>query len=151
MKHLVIGHTPMDLETLREAFAGKYPLSLDPGAVQRIRHCRDYLDSLSHTEPVYGVNTGFGSLCNEIIRDEDTALLQENLVRSHACGAGAEMPHDVVRLMLLLKVIGLSRGQSGVHLNTVQRLIDFYNHDILPVVYSQGSLGASGDLAPAHA
>ena len=91
---------------------------------------------------------GFGSLCNESISQENLEKLQVNLVISHACGFGEEVPSPIVKLMLLLKVQSLSYGYSGVQLETVNRLIDFYNEDILPVVYQQGSLGASGDLAP---
>ena len=98
--------------------------------------------------PIYGINTGFGSLYNVKIASENLAQLQENLVMSHACGAGDLVPKAIVKLMLLLKIQSLSYGYSGVQLETVQRLIDFYNHDIIPVVYDQGSLGASGDLAP---
>lgn len=97
---------------------------------------------------MYGINTGFGSLYNKSIEAKDLEQLQENLVMSHACGTGNEVPHEIVKLMLLLKIQGLSYGNSGVQLETVQRLVDFYNHDILPVVFDQGSLGASGDLAP---
>ena len=96
----------------------------------------------------YGINTGFGSLCNTEISNDDLNELQVNLVRSHACGMGAEVPESIVKRMLLLKVIALSKGYSGVHLETVNRLLFFYNHSILPIVYEQGSLGASGDLAP---
>ncbi|UPT67204.1 MAG: aromatic amino acid lyase [Sphingobacteriales bacterium JAD_PAG50586_3] len=100
--------------------------------------------------PIYGINTGFGALYNVKIEDSQLALLQKNLVMSHACGMGAEVPQHIVKLMLLLKVQSLAYGNSGVQLLTVQRLIDFYNNDVLPVVYEQGSLGASGDLAPWH-
>src|SRR5436853_4666338 len=102
----------------------------------------------SHPGPSYCINTGFGSLCNVEIAPKDIEKLQENLVMSHACGAGEEVPQEIVKLMLLLKIQGLSYGNSGVQVETVQRLIDFFNNDILPVVYQQGSLGASGDLAP---
>lgn len=115
---------------------------------RRIDLCRNYLNNLSNEVPVYGVNTGFGSLCNQMIAAADTGNLQENLMLSHACGSGAEMGEEIVRLMLLLKIQGLCVGNSGVDSRTVQRLIDFYNHDILPVIYAHGSLGASGDLAP---
>jgi histidine ammonia-lyase len=98
--------------------------------------------------PIYGINTGFGSLCNIKISNENLSKLQENLVKSHACGTGEEVPSEIVKLMLLLKIQSLSYGYSGVQLITVLRLIDFYNNDILPVIYTQGSLGASGDLAP---
>ena len=99
-------------------------------------------------ELLYGINTGFGSLCDRVISREDLGTLQKNLVKSHACGVGDEVPAPIVRLMLFLKIQSLSYGNSGVQLQTVERLADFYNHDILPVVYQYGSLGASGDLAP---
>jgi histidine ammonia-lyase len=102
----------------------------------------------SHDKPIYGINTGFGSLCNVIISDENLSQLQENLVKSHACGTGDEVPQEIVKIMLLLKIQSLSYGNSGVQLQTVERLVDFFNNDILPVIYTQGSLGASGDLAP---
>ncbi|MGY8989529.1 MAG: aromatic amino acid lyase, partial [Flavobacteriales bacterium] len=98
--------------------------------------------------PIYGVNTGFGSLCNHNISDEDLEQLQRNLVLSHSCGTGDEVPQDIVKIMLLLKIQSLSYGYSAVQLQTINRLIDMFNHNILPVVYQQGSLGASGDLAP---
>ena len=96
----------------------------------------------------YGINTGFGSLCNTQISPDELEQLQYNLLRSHACGTGDLVPQEIVKLMLLLKVQSLSYGNSGVQLETVERLIEFFNNDILPVVYEQGSLGASGDLAP---
>src|SRR5690606_15338494 len=96
----------------------------------------------------YGVNTGFGSLCNIIIPEQDIQQLQENLVCSHACGTGAIVDDEIVKIMLLLKIKNLSKGFSGVHMDTVKGLIHLYNNNILPVVYEQGSLGASGDLAP---
>jgi histidine ammonia-lyase len=106
------------------------------------------LDSLPTERPYYGINTGFGSLCNTIIRDEDVEQLQVNLVSSHACGVGDYIPREVAKIMLLLKIQSLAYGHSGVTLETVQRLIDFFNFDCIPVVYEKGSLGASGDLAP---
>jgi histidine ammonia-lyase len=102
----------------------------------------------SNEAPIYGINTGFGSLCNVKISNENLSQLQENLVKSHACGTGEEVPAEIVKIMLLLKIQSLSYGHSGVQLQTVERLVDFYNNDILPVIYTQGSLGASGDLAP---
>lgn len=125
-------------------------ISLSPEARIRIQKCRDYLDHKigAGTGPVYGINTGFGSLYNISVSDADLEQLQTNLVMSHACGTGEEVPAEIVRLMLVLKIQSLSYGNSGVQLVTVERLADFYNQDILPVVYQQGSLGASGDLAP---
>ena len=104
---------------------------------------------MEHSDrPIYGITTGFGSLCNISIDHDSLAQLQRNLVMSHACGTGERVPSEVVRLILLLKIQSLAYGHSGVQLVTVERLVEFYNHDILPVVYQQGSLGASGDLAP---
>ena len=125
-------------------------IDLSDEAVALIGKCRDYLDrKIKETDrPVYGVTTGFGSLCNVKVSEGDLSQLQENLVKSHACGLGDEVDPQIVKLMLLLKVQSLSYGNSGVQLQTVRRLVDFYNNDILPVVYCQGSLGASGDLAP---
>ncbi|MGZ4036816.1 MAG: histidine ammonia-lyase [Bacteroidia bacterium] len=125
-------------------------LELSSLAVKNIEDCRRYLDDKikKHQEPIYGINTGFGSLCNVSIPAKDIEKLQENLVMSHACGMGDEVPREIVKLMLLLKVQSLSYGKSGVQLVTVQRLIDLYNNNVLPVVYELGSLGASGDLAP---
>lgn len=141
--HLTIDHIQTIVET-------KQKLQLDEASKDRIIKCRAYLDEkmASGNEVFYGINTGFGSLCNTIISNEDLSILQRNLVLSHACGIGEEVPQEIVKLMLLLKVQGLSYGHSGVQLATVQRLIDFYNHDMAPVIYQQGSLGASGDLAP---
>lgn len=130
-------------------FQGKQ-LALSEEAIVNIEKCRKYLDDKmqSNSTPIYGINTGFGSLCNVKISNENLSKLQENLVKSHACGTGEEVPHEIVKIMLLLKIQSLSYGHSGVQLITVQRLIDFYNNDIFPVIYTQGSLGASGDLAP---
>lgn len=124
-------------------------ITLSTAATERIDINRTYLDEiLKKGETYYGINTGFGSLCDVRIKDEELSDLQHNLVRSHACGIGDEVPEDVVRLMLLLKVHGLSQGYSGVRKEIVQRLADFYNLGIHPIVYQLGSLGASGDLAP---
>src|SRR5690606_10780791 len=119
-------------------------------AVSNIENARKYLDlkMKENQVPIYGINTGFGSLCNVKIPSENLTRLQENLVMSHACGTGEKISKPIIRIMLFLKIQSLSYGNSGVALETVSRLIDFYNNDILPVIYSQGSLGASGDLAP---
>ena len=122
---------------------------LSEAATGRVAHNRAYLDNiLKNGKTYYGINTGFGSLCNVRIQDHELSLLQENLVCSHACGMGDEVPTEIVKLMLLLKIHGLSRGYSGVRTAIVQRLADMYNQNIIPVVYELGSLGASGDLAP---
>ncbi len=125
-------------------------LALSEEAVLNINKSHDYLHQKlkDQDKPIYGINTGFGSLYNVKISSENLSKLQENLVMSHACGTGEEVPESIVKLMLLFKIQSLSYGYSGVQLQTVERLIDFYNEDIFPVVYTQGSLGASGDLAP---
>ncbi|MDR1792754.1 MAG: histidine ammonia-lyase [Bacteroidales bacterium] len=127
-----------------------YKLELSDTAKEKIVKCRQYLDKKIKESkvPIYGVTTGFGSLCNTVIPEKDLEKLQENLLKSHACGVGEMVDKKVVKMMLLLKIQSLSYGHSGVQLETVERLIDFYNNDINPVVYEQGSLGASGDLAP---
>ena len=127
-----------------------YKLALSEDAISRIQRCRDYLDKKMENQstPIYGVTTGFGSLCDHNISKEDLSKLQKNLVMSHSCGTGALVPKEIIRLMILLKVQSLSYGNSGVQVITVQRLIDFFNNNVLPVVYDEGSLGASGDLAP---
>lgn len=134
-----------DIETIL-----KHPIELDETSIVNIEKCRAYLDRKMKEEgkTFYGINTGFGSLCNVKISNDDIEQLQENLVLSHACGMGNEVPQDIVKLMLLLKVKNFVYGNSGVSLQVTNRLIDFYNQTILPVVYQLGSLGASGDLAP---
>ena len=140
----------LTLETIETVLVQKYTLALSEEAEQRIVRCYDYLQQKisSSDGSIYGINTGFGALCNRKIPPHDVEQLQRNLMMSHACGTGAEAPQEVVKLMLLLKIQSLAYGHSGVQLKTVKRLIDFYNRDIYPVVYQQGSLGASGDLAP---
>lgn len=140
----------ISIEEVAQIIYERKQIALSEEAILNIEKCRAYLDTkmLNNDKPIYGINTGFGSLCNVIISDENLSKLQENLVKSHACGTGDEVPHEIVKLMLLLKIQSLSYGHSGVQLQTVNRLIDFYNNDILPIIYTQGSLGASGDLAP---
>ena len=125
-------------------------LELSDESVQLIQKSKQFLDDklANSTDPIYGINTGFGALCNIIISNDDLSKLQENLVISHACNLGPEVPGDVVKLMLLLKIHALSKGNSAVQIITIQRIIDLFNKNILPVVCEQGSLGASGDLAP---
>jgi histidine ammonia-lyase len=140
----------LSLERVKEIIDSKMTLELSPEAAQAVVKCREYLDRKMEDigRPVYGVTTGFGSLYNVTIPKEDLSQLQHNLVMSHACGAGEKVRPEIVKLMLLMKIQSLSYGHSGVQLVTLQRLIDMFNDDILPVVYQQGSLGASGDLAP---
>jgi histidine ammonia-lyase len=150
MSVLEVNHNPVLISSLEQVFLGKVKLKLSDEAINRIVHCRTYLEDKIRDEhqPIYGINTGFGSLCNTEISKEDLSKLQENLVMSHACGMGEQVPEEIVSLMLYFKIHALALGYSGVKLDTVQLLVEFYNHRILPVVFQQGSLGASGDLAP---
>ena len=140
----------LTLEKIEEILRKNLKLSLSRESVSLITKCRTYLDHKleNNTSPIYGITTGFGSLHNKTISKDQLNKLQENLVMSHACGIGTEVREEIVRLMLLLKIYALSLGKSGVQVETVQRLIDFFNEGVTPVVYEQGSLGASGDLAP---
>ncbi|HOW30741.1 MAG TPA: histidine ammonia-lyase [Bacteroidales bacterium] len=148
--NLLIDSQPLTFEILESALTLGTHAELSREVVQRIQRCRKYLDEkiLQQREPLYGITTGFGSLCNRTISTHDLAQLQRNLVVSHACGLGAPVDNTIVKLMLLLKAWGLAKGNSGVQVATVQRLLDLYNHGALPVVRELGSLGASGDLAP---
>ena len=145
-----ISPSDLKLETIREILQKDTQLSLSTRSVELINICRNYLDQKleTTTSPIYGITTGFGSLHNKTISKDQLNKLQENLVKSHACGIGPLVREDIVRLMLLLKIHALSLGKSGVQVATIQRLIDFFNEGITPVVFEQGSLGASGDLAP---
>jgi histidine ammonia-lyase len=145
-----ISSSVVSIEALYEIIFEEKKIALSEEATSNISKCRAYLDKrmLKDEDPIYGINTGFGSLCHVKISNENLSKLQENLVKSHACGMGDEVPKPIVKLMLLLKIQSLSYGHSGVQLVTVQRLVDFYNEDVLPQVPEAGSLGASGDLAP---
>lgn len=138
------------LQDFYNAVIHGFQAELDVEAIDKIQKCRDYIENkVNNTDEVmYGINTGFGSLCNTVVDKSQLDQLQKNLILSHACGVGDEVPTEIVKLMLLLKAKGLAKGHSGAKVDTVQRLIDFYNRGIIPVVYEQGSLGASGDLAP---
>jgi histidine ammonia-lyase len=145
-----IGSQPLSITLIATILKSKAKLALDDSARGKIQSCRSYLDKKigDSGKAVYGVNTGFGSLCKVKISDDDLEQLQYNLIRSHACGVGPVIPDEICKILLLLKIQSLSYGNSGVSVETVWRLIDFYNLDILPVIYEQGSLGASGDLCP---
>jgi len=148
--HLYIDEHTTDLPRLKEMIFSNSPIRISAEAIRRIRKCRDYLDTkLNNSDELfYGINTGFGFLQNVQIDKAQLQQLQSNLIKSHACGMGEEVPADIVKGMIALKIRSLSYGHSGVQVDTVQRLMDMYNNDVLPVVYTQGSLGASGDLAP---
>jgi histidine ammonia-lyase len=148
-------HLPLDknhtgFEQVRDLLAKKLNIALTTAALEQITACRKYLDDkMDNSDALfYGINTGFGFLQNVQIDKTQLKELQTNLIRSHACGMGEEVPADIVKLMIALKIKSLSYGHSGVQVATVERLVDMCNNDVLPVIYTQGSLGASGDLAP---
>jgi histidine ammonia-lyase len=145
-----ISSQQLDINIVKAIVFSDTKLMLSKEARENIIKCREYLDKKMETqeEPIYGINTGFGSLYKHSISKKDLGTLQKNLVMSHACGTGDLVPLEVIRIMIFLKVQSLSYGNSGVQLDTVQRLIDFYNEGVYPLVYQQGSLGASGDLSP---
>lgn len=149
LKHIITSEH-LTLDKIEEIIKNGLSLQLSEESENKIIKCRAYLDNeiATREEPVYGVTTGFGSLCDILISKEELETLQKNLVMSHACGTGEEVPSEIVKIMLFLKIQSLSYGHSGVQLQTVQRLIDMYNNDIIPVVFQLGSLGASGDLSP---
>ena len=149
-KKVEIGVQRLTIAAIGAIIKEEKTIFLSVSAEKKIQDCRKYLDSkvAKSSEPIYGINTGFGSLCNHRVSAKDIEMLQRNLVISHACGTGEMVPCEIVKIMMLLKIQSLSYGYSGVQLKTVNRLIDMFNNNIIPVVYQQGSLGASGDLAP---
>lgn len=150
MKTHLITSKHISLEDIRDIIRSNSKLELSKEVKKKITDCREYLDrKIKESQtPLYGITTGFGALCNISIDKESLSTLQKNLVCSHACGTGERVPSEIVKIILLLKIQSLSYGHSGVQLSTVERLIAFFNNNIIPVVYQQGSLGASGDLAP---
>jgi histidine ammonia-lyase len=148
--YLPLDRSWLSFEQVQDYISHRQLVSVTFDAHRRITACRDYLDQKLATgdELFYGINTGFGFLQNLVIPDHQVEALQYNLLKSHACGMGDEVPLPVVRMMLMLKIKSLGYGHSGVQIDTVKRLMDMHNEEILPVIYTQGSLGASGDLAP---
>ena len=148
-KEYIISNKNISIEEIKQIVEFDYKIKLSSVVKKQIVSSRVFLDkNISKNEPIYGVNTGFGSLCDEKISNDDLELLQENLIKSHAAGTGDILPCIISKIMLLLKIKSLSHGFSGISLSCMKRLIFLFNNNIIPIVYSQGSLGASGDLAP---
>ena len=147
---ILIGSRALTYDLIEKVMQENTRIELHPSAKNKINRCRKFLEERLRKDSsrIYGVNTGFGALHNIKISSSEIETLQRNLVRSHACGTGDEVAHEIVRLLMLIKINSLSLGHSGVRLQLVQRLIYFFNNEIVPVVYEIGSLGASGDLAP---
>ncbi len=150
MDKFIIGEERLTISNIRNILFQNRKLLLSSNTKKIILDSRNFLNKKIQDSdvPVYGVNTGFGSLCNTKIADNDLESLQRNLVLSHACGIGDLVPKEIVKIMLLFKIEALIKGYSSVQLITVERLIEMFNNNIIPLVYQQGSLGASGDLAP---
>ena len=148
--YLPLDKNPTGFQQIKNLLAHNQLVSITIDAHDRITKCRKYLDDKMNNSDAlfYGINTGFGFLQNVQIDKTQLEQLQRNLIQSHACGMGEEVPKDIVKLMIAFKIKSLSYGYSGVQTDTVERLMDMYNNDVLPVIYTQGSLGASGDLAP---
>ena len=138
------------IEKINDLIVSGVEIAISEASKDKVIVCAEYLSRklASGNEIIYGINTGFGSLCNTVISNEQLEELQINLVRSHACGAGEVIPDEISKRILLLKAIALSKGHSGVRLETIDRILWLYNNDVIPVIYELGSLGASGDLAP---
>jgi histidine ammonia-lyase len=145
-----IDNSWIDCNHFIELIDNKEELALSDESIRNIVRCREYLEAKisESTATFYGINTGFGYLQKIKINEHDIIKLQHNLILSHACGVGEEIPSDLVRNMLLLKIKSLARGHSGVKIETVDRLLLMLKMDVLPIIYAQGSLGASGDLCP---
>jgi histidine ammonia-lyase len=150
MEIFEINNNQITLADIEHIINNNVQLKLSSETVDVVQKCRDFLDRriATSTEPIYGINTGFGSLYKEHISASELTKLQENIIKSHACGTGQAIPGEIVKLILLLKIKSLSFGHSGVQVSTIQRLVDLFNDNILPIIYRFGSLGASGDLAP---
>ena len=147
---MIIDNNWYDLTTLYSGFKSQETLKISDESWQRIDACHTFLiEKLSASDKAYyGINTGFGSLCDIRIEKDELVELQHNLIRSHACGTGDALPEEMVKLILLLKIINMSKGYSGVSRRTLEKMVAFYNNGVVPVIYELGSLGASGDLAP---
>lgn len=149
--HLELSHDDLSLEEVSHFLTGAITkISVSVVAYEAVQQSYTFVQNkvAAGGSLYYGINTGFGSLCNVAIPQKDINQLQLNLLRSHACGAGEEVPGQLVRLMLVLKIKNLIAGYSGVSPALIKQLVHLYNHEITPIVYQQGSLGASGDLAP---
>ncbi|NUQ51036.1 MAG: aromatic amino acid lyase, partial [Phycisphaerae bacterium] len=149
MTALTLGEAPLDLDVLDGLLAAPLRVELAPAGLRRVSECRRRLETLAGgRQAIYGVNTGFGHLKNKRIPPDQLDQLQENLLVSHAVGVGAPAPPEIVRWMLLFKLHMLLAGSSGVRADVCERLAAWLNADLLPLVPTRGSLGASGDLAP---
>jgi len=143
------GEGHLDVEKAIALAEGNLVGKLSPATISKIKSCRDIVDTIASSDKaVYGINTGFGPLCDTQISPTETNLLQKNLLITHAVGVGAPIRKSLSKLMLICKLHALSKGYSGVRLELVNRILYYIQNDLIPVVPEQGSVGASGDLAP---
>ena len=146
---IVLNGSGLNLEKFIQVARFKQEVSIGEEQVKLVQKAHNYVhDVVHHEKPVYGINTGFGKLSDVSISKKDVSKLQENLLKSHACGVGSPLTDEIVRGMMLLRVNALIRGNSGIRLEVVEKLVEMLNKDVCPVVFEKGSLGASGDLAP---
>ncbi|MCF7825330.1 MAG: histidine ammonia-lyase [Candidatus Marinimicrobia bacterium] len=146
---MILDGKSLTLQGINDELGSPSELSLSPASQILVRRSREVVEHILETgKTVYGVNTGFGKLANQRISSDKLKQLQVNLLRSHAAGTGGYLPHDTVRLILLLKINSLLRGYSGIRLEVIEALIRLYNNNLIPAVRERGSVGASGDLAP---
>lgn len=149
MNEIVLGTHALTLDELEPTLGAPLRVGIEQSALDKLRAGRTRLEQhISADEVIYGINTGFGHLKNTRIARDQLENLQSNLLISHAVGTGTPIPRDITRRMLLFKINMLLLGHSGVRPELVERLCEWLNHDVIPVVPSRGSLGASGDLAP---
>lgn len=146
---LKIDNSSWDLKAIQAILDGN-KIEIADAVIQAVQDNRSYLEEkiVRSPKPIYGINTGFGSLCDIEISSEDLSELQLNLVRSHACGTGPEVPVEIIRIIQALKIKNASLAHSGIRVELLNQMLDLYNHEIVPEMFQQGSLGASGDLAP---
>lgn len=146
---LEINGSNLDINSFSKVVLDYELVSISESSKKLVNEAREYVVEVLKSEvPTYGINTGFGKLSVVSIKREEVSKLQENLIKSHACGVGEKFSEAVVRGMLLLRINALIKGYSGIRLKVIEKMVELLNKNVIPVVYSQGSLGASGDLAP---
>jgi histidine ammonia-lyase len=144
-----INGSNLDLAKFKKIIFDYEMVEIDESSKEKVNLARNYVEKVVESEkPVYGINTGFGKLVDVSIAKKDVSRLQENLIKSHACGVGEAFSEPIVRGMLLLRINALIKGMSGIRLEVIEKMVEFLNKRLTPVVFSKGSLGASGDLAP---
>ena len=149
MNKVLIDGNSLTIEEVVNVSRKNYEVELTEEALNKVKIARDLVDKLVDEEKIsYGITTGFGKFSDVAISKEDAKQLQRNLIISHACGVGNPLSEDIVRSIMLLRVNALSKGHSGIRIETLQTLVEMINKGVHPIIPEKGSLGASGDLAP---